>query len=87
MLSECPGKKDIFKELRARFVIFLKIIISEKCFVSYNFVSEGTIESALQNRFWRPQQVGLVWSMLISSKGYDRVWMEEGGDTSWVGGI
>ena len=29
MLLKCPGKKDIFKELRVRFVIFLKIIISE----------------------------------------------------------
>ena len=28
-LSECPGKKDIFKELRVRFVIFPKIIISK----------------------------------------------------------
>ena len=29
MLSKCPGKKDIFEELRVRFVIFPKIIISE----------------------------------------------------------
>ena len=29
MLSKCPGEKDIFKELRVRFVIFPKIIISE----------------------------------------------------------
>ena len=41
MLSKCPGKKDIFKELRVGFVIFPKIIISESFFVSNNFVSEG----------------------------------------------
>ena len=44
MLSRCPGKKDIFKELRARFVIFPKIIISEYFFVSNNFASEGTFQ-------------------------------------------
>ena len=43
MLSKCPGKKDIFKELRVRFVIFPKIIISESFFVSNNFVSEGML--------------------------------------------
>ena len=32
MLSKCPGKEDIFKELRVRFVIFLIIIISESFF-------------------------------------------------------
>ena len=29
MLSKCPGKKDIFKKLRVRFVIFPKIILRE----------------------------------------------------------
>ena len=29
VLLKCPGQKDIFKELRVRFVIFPKIIISE----------------------------------------------------------
>ena len=38
MLSKCPGKKDIFKELRVRFVIIPKIIISEYFFVSSNFL-------------------------------------------------
>ena len=41
MLSKCPGKKGIFKELRVRFVIFPKIIISEQFFVSNNSVSES----------------------------------------------
>ena len=35
MLSECPGKKAIFKELRVRFVIF-RIF-----FIGNNFASEG----------------------------------------------
>ena len=41
VLSKCPGKKDIFKELRVRFVFFLKIAISKLFFGSNNFVSEG----------------------------------------------
>ena len=45
MVSKCPGKKDIFEELRVRFVIFPKIFISESFFVSNNFVSEGTTVS------------------------------------------
>ena len=32
VLSKCPGKKDIFKELRVRFLIYPKIIISEYLF-------------------------------------------------------
>ena len=43
MLSKCPGKKDIFKELHVRFVIFRKIIIADSFFVSNNFVSEGKL--------------------------------------------
>ena len=35
------GKKDMFKELRVRFAIFPKIIISEKFFASNNFVERG----------------------------------------------
>ena len=42
MLSKCPGKKDIFKELRVIFVFFPKVIISEYFFVSHIIVSEGT---------------------------------------------
>ena len=41
MPSICPGNKDIFRELRVRFVIFPRIIISESFFVCNNFVSEG----------------------------------------------
>ena len=41
MLLKCSENKDIFKELRVRFVIFPKIIISEKFIVSNNFVSGG----------------------------------------------
>ena len=37
MLSKCPGKKDIFKELRVRFLILPKIIISEQFLVSNHF--------------------------------------------------
>ena len=33
MLSRCPGKKDMFKDLRVRFV-FSENIISESFFVS-----------------------------------------------------
>ena len=49
MLSKCPGKTDNFKELRVRFVIFAKIIISESFFVSNNFVSEGKSTTNCQN--------------------------------------
>ena len=46
-----------------------------------------TIQHALQNQFWRPQEVGLVWSVPISSKGNDRAWTNGGENVSWVGGI
>ena len=42
MLPKCPGETDVFKELRVRFVMFQKIIISKTVFVSNNFVSDGT---------------------------------------------
>ena len=42
MLFNFSGKKDFFKELRVRCVIFAaKFIISEKFFVSNDFVSES----------------------------------------------
>ena len=43
MLSKCPGKKDIFKELRVRFVIIPKIIISEYFFVSKIFLCQRVV--------------------------------------------
>ena len=71
MLSKCPGKKDIFKELRVRFVNFLKIIILELFFVSNNFMLEGilwrsgskfSIELELLKRdFWVCYSPGLFW--------------------------
>ena len=42
MFSKCPGKKDIFKKLRVRFVQFSKDNFFKIIFVSNNFVSEGT---------------------------------------------
>ena len=42
MLStKLPGNKDVFKELRVKFVIFAKIIDFRKIFVNNNFVSGG----------------------------------------------
>ena len=32
----------------------------------------GTKERALQNQFWTPQKVGLVWSVPVPSKENDR---------------
>ena len=32
---------------------------------------ERTIERPLQNHFWRPQKVGFVWSVPVSSKEND----------------
>ena len=40
-----------------------------------NFFGGGearTAECALQNHFWRPQKLGLVWSAPLSLKGNDR---------------
>ena len=31
-----------------------------------------TVERSLQNQFWMPQKVGLVWSVPVSSKENDR---------------
>ena len=47
---------------------------------------ERTIESALQNQFWRPQKVGLVWSVAVSSKENDRARTNGGGKRSMGGG-
>ena len=35
---------------------------------------------------WRPQKVGLVWSVPVSSKDNDRTWTNGGGSVSYVGG-
>ena len=38
-----------------------------------------TAECALQNHFWRPQKLGLVWSVPLSFKGNDRESPKRGG--------
>ena len=38
-----------------------------------------TAECALQNHFWRPQKLGLVWSVPLSFKGNDRESPKKGG--------
>ena len=43
-------------------------------------------ECTLQNQFWRPQKVGLVWSVPISSKENDRAWKKGGGTYHGWGG-
>ena len=40
---------------------------------------ERTAECALQNHFWRPQKLGLVWSVPLSFKGNDRESPKRGG--------
>ena len=47
---------------------------------------EQTIEHALQNQVWRPQKVGLVWSVPFSSKQNDRAWITRGGNVTYRGG-
>ena len=37
-----------------------------------------TIERVLQNQVWRPQKVGLVWSVPVSSKKSQRMDKREG---------
>ena len=47
-----------------------------------------TIECPLQNHFWRPQKVGFVWSVPVSSKGV--TWREQiggGGERIISGGV
>ena len=46
-----------------------------------NLGGEGkrTAECALQNHFWRPQKLGLVWSVPLSYKGNDRESPKKGG--------
>ena len=44
----------------------------------------GTIESALQHQIWRPQKVGLVWSVPVSSKDNDTAWTN--GGKRFIGG-
>ena len=36
-------------------------------FVKRLMAGERTTECALENQFWRPQKVGLVWSVPVSS--------------------
>ena len=38
-----------------------------------------TIEHALQNQFWRPQNVGFAWSEPVSSKENNMAKTNEGG--------
>ena len=38
-------------------------------------------ERALQNHFWRPQKLGLVWSVPLSFKGNDRESPKRRGET------
>ena len=45
-----------------------------------------TAECALQNHFWRPQKLGLVWSVPLSFKGNDRESPKKGGGKRIVGG-
>ena len=40
-----------------------------------------TIECALQNQFWRPQEVGFAWSVPVSSKENNRAKTNGGGKT------
>ena len=49
--------------------------------VSCDFVGGGkrTIERALQNQFWRPQKVGITWSVPVSSKENNRAKTNGGG--------
>ena len=69
MLSKCPGKRDIFEELRVRFAMFPKISISGLFFVSNNFVSEGIWDSWIHLsmgvlEFPRPETLGLAPKVL-----------------------
>ena len=51
------------------------------------FVGGGrTTERALQNHFWKPQKVGLVWSAPMSSNGNKRAWTNWGGGRTMGGG-
>ena len=50
MLLKCPGKKDIFKELRMRFVIFPKTIISEYLFSEEIILCQRVAEK--RTRHW-----------------------------------
>ena len=56
--------------------------------VSREFGGGGncTAECALQNHFWRPQKLGLVWSGPLSFKGNDRESPKKGGGKRIVGG-
>ena len=47
---------------------------------------ERTAKCALQNHFWRPQKLGLVWSVPLSLKGNDRESPKRGGGKRIVGG-
>ena len=44
---------------------------------------ERTAECALQNHFWRPQKLGLVWSVPLSFKGNDRESPKKGGGKTY----
>ena len=42
--------------------------------------AKRTIKHPLQNQFWRPQKVGFVWSVPVSSKETDIAWTKGGGE-------
>ena len=42
-----------------------------------------TAECALQNHFWRPQKLGLVWSVPLSFKGNDSESPKKGGGKTY----
>ena len=46
-----------------------------------------TIKHHLQNQFWRPQKVGFVWSVPVSSKENDIAWTKGGGNRIISGGV
>ena len=45
-----------------------------------------TAECALQNHFWRPQKLGLVWSVPLSFKGMTESRQKRGGERIVGGG-
>ena len=45
-----------------------------------------TIKHPIQNQFWRPQKVGFVWSVPVSSKENDIAWTKGGGGNRIISG-